>query len=292
MVKSGKSMTWVTVLLLVLLAGAAENARAQAQWGASVKIDTVLGQPGEPVGVPVRLINNSLEYAGLHIPLQVKSPYLTIDSVSKTGSILTADFDLLIQLPPGGGDTAELTVIQLDFLQHPTPVMPAIDGLIATLWVTVAEDAPIGPAMIDSLAIDTMLGPEGNQVRYWKFVNGSDPSGTTIMPGFIPGGVRVERTTGVAGDEGLLPGEYSLEQNYPNPFNPSTTIGFALPRSAEIRLTVFNLLGQMVTVAAEGRYPAGYHELTIDASAFPSGVYLYRLEYAGGSRTRKMLLLK
>ena len=281
----------VIIAALVLLVCSLESGWTQVPWAASVKIDTVFAAPGNRVGVPVRLINNPLEFCGLHIPLQVKSPYITVDSVSRIGNFLTADFDLMIRLIPDS-DTLELAVFQKDFTQVPVPYMPATDGLIGTIWVTVAPDAPLGVALIDSLCIYTLLGEPGNQFPYWKKVNGADRNSTTIMPGFIRGGVRVEQFTDVADVDGLLPQVYGLRQNHPNPFNPSTAIGFALPRASEIRLRVFNLLGREVAVAAEGRFPAGDHEVTFDASACPSGVYLYRLEYAGGSLTRKMLLVK
>lgn len=86
--------------------------------------------------------------------------------------------------------------------------------------------------------------------------------------------------------------DFQLEQNYPNPFNPSTMISVQLPTASDIRLTIFNLLGQEVFTLAQGRFEAGQHSFRFDATNLPSGVYLYRLSTGSFSRTRKMALVK
>ncbi len=96
------------------------------------------------------------------------------------------------------------------------------------------------------------------------------------------------------GDEipGKLPERLFLAQNYPNPFNPSTTIRFRLPAAGEVRLVVFNLLGEKVATLLEEYRNAGEYELQWEASGFPSGVYFYRLESRSGNEIRKMFLMK
>jgi len=96
-----------------------------------------------------------------------------------------------------------------------------------------------------------------------------------------------------------IPEVYSLSQNYPNPFNPTTTIQFALPKSADVTLEVFNLIGQRVERLVSGFKEAGTYTLQFDASHLPSGVYFYRMSAvpADGQgkpfvQTRKMLLLR
>jgi len=101
---------------------------------------------------------------------------------------------------------------------------------------------------------------------------------------------RVSLTTGVA--EAGVPEELALEQNYPNPFNPATTIEFALPAAAEVRLEVFSALGQRVAVLASGEHPAGRHTVRLDASGWGSGMYVYRLRAGDEVRTRTLILLK
>jgi uncharacterized repeat protein (TIGR01451 family) len=89
-----------------------------------------------------------------------------------------------------------------------------------------------------------------------------------------------------------LPERYALAQNYPNPFNPATRIAFDLPTAAEVRLEVYNMIGQRVAVLHEGRLPAGRHTAQWEAGDFASGVYLYRLIAGRFVQTRKMVLLK
>lgn len=92
--------------------------------------------------------------------------------------------------------------------------------------------------------------------------------------------------------EADLPRELELHQNFPNPFNPETTISFYLPESEEIRLSVFNIVGQPVAVIAEGRLSAGEHQFEWDATDKPSGMYIYQLEVGKSVMTRKMTLVK
>jgi hypothetical protein len=89
-----------------------------------------------------------------------------------------------------------------------------------------------------------------------------------------------------------LPAEFALEQNFPNPFNPSTTIRYALPEAAQVRLEVYTVAGQRVAVLASGEQRAGWHTVAFDGSSLASGVYIYRLEAGGFVQTRKLMLIK
>jgi len=93
-------------------------------------------------------------------------------------------------------------------------------------------------------------------------------------------------------DGSEIPREFTLDQNYPNPFNPVTTIQFTLPQTADINLTVFDVLGRQVAVLINGQQAAGRHTVNFQASDLPSGIYLYRLTTPGGSIAQKMILLK
>jgi hypothetical protein len=86
--------------------------------------------------------------------------------------------------------------------------------------------------------------------------------------------------------------EYSVAQNYPNPFNPTTSITFSLLESGFATLNVYNLMGQEVATLVRGNMAAGVHTVEFDASALPSGMYLYKLTAGSFSATRKMMLMK
>lgn len=86
--------------------------------------------------------------------------------------------------------------------------------------------------------------------------------------------------------------QFVLYQNYPNPFNPATTICYELPRSGPVRLTVYNMLGQEVSMLVDTQQPAGIHQVTFNASQLASGVYFYRLQSGEKILVRKMLVMK
>ena len=93
---------------------------------------------------------------------------------------------------------------------------------------------------------------------------------------------------------------FKLSQNYPNPFNPSTKIEFSLPQKAQVKLVIYNSLGEEVVTLLNKEMNAGYHSVKFDASNLTSGIYLYRIsasETSTGSAqsfvdVKKMLLLK
>jgi hypothetical protein len=88
------------------------------------------------------------------------------------------------------------------------------------------------------------------------------------------------------------PVAYGLGANYPNPFNPATTISFSMAETGQASLSVHNLTGETVATLWNGLAQRGTHEVVFDASALPSGLYLYTLTSAQGVQTRKMVLAK
>jgi hypothetical protein len=89
-----------------------------------------------------------------------------------------------------------------------------------------------------------------------------------------------------------LPGQATLRQNYHNPLNPSTTFKYELPKSTEVRLSVYDVLGREVSVLVNERRDAGVHEVRFDGSGLASGIYLYRLQTGSFTQTRKSVLLR
>lgn len=83
-------------------------------------------------------------------------------------------------------------------------------------------------------------------------------------------------TGNVTGNEELLPKEFMMHQNYPNPFNPETVIKFDLPKSAKVKIEVFNMLGQLVDVLIDAKLEAGYHNVNWNAKRISSGMYFFR----------------
>jgi hypothetical protein len=93
------------------------------------------------------------------------------------------------------------------------------------------------------------------------------------------------------------PPVYRLAQNFPNPFNPSTSITFDMPEKGLVAIRVYNVAGQLVRTLFEGEKDVGTHVVIWDGrnnvgANVVSGVYFYKMETKGFSKTRKMLLLR
>ena len=86
-----------------------------------------------------------------------------------------------------------------------------------------------------------------------------------------------------------LPNATILQSAYPNPFKPETTIKFSIKETETADFTIYNIKGQVIISAC---FDAGYYEYKWNAEDYPSGVYFYKLQTKGYSKTSKMLLLK
>ena len=89
-----------------------------------------------------------------------------------------------------------------------------------------------------------------------------------------------------------IPTEYSLSQNYPNPFNPTTKIQYSLPEASNVKLSIYNNLGQEVMQLVNETQSAGKYIIDFNAQNLQSGVYFYRLQTGKSVEAKKMLLLK
>lgn len=90
----------------------------------------------------------------------------------------------------------------------------------------------------------------------------------------------------------IVPSEFVLHQNYPNPFNPSTTISFSLPKSTQVVIKVYDVLGKEVKELANDHFAAGMHSVRFNSVNLSSGVYFYRLATNQSTKTMKMILQK
>lgn len=94
-------------------------------------------------------------------------------------------------------------------------------------------------------------------------------------------------------NNGPLPSAFHLEQNYPNPFNPATVIRYRLSAPVDVRLIVYNILGQKIRTLVDEKQEAGTHTVRFDASALAAGVYIYKLTAANGfSQVKKMTVIR
>ncbi len=135
-------------------------------------------------------------------------------------------------------------------------------------------------------------GEAGTGLSITLDVSGESAGKTRVISGSFEEAVA-EDALSLSAEEGLeQPGQFVLGANYPNPFNPTTAIRFTLAESAQIQLTVYDMLGRQVRVLLDGTVSAGENEVVFDAAGLPTGTYLYRLTTPQGSVTKKMMLLK
>ena len=85
---------------------------------------------------------------------------------------------------------------------------------------------------------------------------------------------------------------FYLQQNYPNPFNPSTTIKYSIPEDGFVKLAVYNMLGEEVAAIVNTTQKAGRYEVNFNANGLSSGVYVYRIEAANFTASKKLMLMK
>lgn len=90
----------------------------------------------------------------------------------------------------------------------------------------------------------------------------------------------------------IIPKTFVVDQNYPNPFNPVTRIRFGVPSDQMVKIEIFNLLGQQVAIISNEMRKAGYHTITIDASAMASGLYFYLVSGEKKQIIKKMMVVK
>jgi hypothetical protein len=156
----------------------------------------------------------------------------------------------------------------------------AVDGLLATAGVEVGQTA----SLLWNVQVNDSNG---------SFVTAERYSFTLQAYDTLYYAVNLKRGNATSVEvDGQLPAVYKLGQNFPNPFNPSTSIRFDLPKASQVRLTVYNMLGQRVATLADGMWQAGTHQVAFDASSLASGAYIYRLEAGAFMQSRQMLLVK
>jgi len=88
------------------------------------------------------------------------------------------------------------------------------------------------------------------------------------------------------------PNKFSLSQNYPNPFNPSTMITYQLPKTSDVEISIYNLLGQKIATLLDSRQNAGKYQVEWDASSFASGIYYYKIQAGEFQDVKKMVVIK
>ena len=121
---------------------------------------------------------------------------------------------------------------------------------------------------------------------------------TTVYTGFWnPWAVWAVPVEEEEEDFSQLPKEFALRENYPNPFNPTTVIEYALPKASQVKIQIYNILGQKVRELVDEPQEPGYKMIRWDGKddsgvEVSSGVYFYRIAAGDFMKSKKMILLK
>ncbi len=235
------------------------------------------------------------------IPQFNTAGYMEVDSLNVTSTTSISDLKMFIAL--NHQNLSELQII----LYSP-------DGDSVIVWdkngginnnvdnlITVFDDGSDNE-LVNNKYVD--FGPDIKPINSINTTfSGKNPKGIWRLKivdlyngntGFLYGwGLRFNNVTGVEENyTSTIPSDYKLEQNYPNPFNPSTTISYSLPRASNVKLTIYNLLGQEVTTLVNSFNQAGKHSVQFNAANLASGVYIYSIKADNFSATKKLVLLK
>ena len=250
----------------------------------SVWVDKVESAPGNQVAVGVQAFNER-NLSQIALALSYGTSDLTLDSVSFTGTRSASASSKTVQTQP---DFQKLYAV-IEF-GSANPLAPG-SGTVARLYFTIDPETPEGMIIIDSTTMGVSY-----KTRFWLTpLDGS----ISFVPLFASGGIDVKTQTDVEDitEPGGLPTEYRLSQNYPNPFNPSTNIELSLPRSGQVEIEVFNILGRHVRRLIDRELPAGVHRIVFDGKSddgtpLATGVYFYRISSGDFRDSKKMLLVK
>ena len=174
----------------------------------------------------------------------------------------------------------------------------SVGELGVLLW---AETIAVDSGFNFNLELDTTVVPSGFEANYLLSIDASglQPGEYHATVGFytdtpqimIPMEILVTVTSSAREDD-PLPVAYSLADPYPNPFNARMTVEFALPRSAQVKLSLVDLHGRVVAIIAEGFIQTGSHLAAIDIVDLPAGLYFLCMETQDFKAAKRVVLLK
>lgn len=170
------------------------------------------------------------------------------------------------------------------------------NGTISSL---VADSAALYAGTPSGIFVSTDRGTQWKQYNQGlpvTQVNGLCIHGTYLYAAISDHGLwkrtLSELVTAVEHASGAVPTQFTLDQNYPNPFNPTTMISFSLPVRSTVSLKIFDVMGREVATVVSEEMQAGSYSRQWNASAYPSGIYFYRLQAGASTETKRLVLLK
>ena len=215
---------------------------------------------------------------------------------------------------PSGANTVNplggLTAIRIESTDAPVPVeltsfsASVADNAVALSWITETETNNMGfeiqrKDMDEFTTIGYVEGKINSTTRQnYSYVDEGVVSGKYI---YRLKQIDLDGTANYSNSievDLTAPIDFAVSQNYPNPFNPSTTINYSLPFESNVKIIVYNLVGEVVKELVNSSQQTGYHSVTFNGVDFSSGIYFYSISASSidgqqnFNTVRKMTLLK
>lgn len=225
-------------------------------------------------------ITNTKALVALDIPLKFSEGAI-LDKVTFTDRV--KDFQIQIANIDNQNRTVVIGLISMVYseVQDLQPGTGAVAELHFKLnpGVTSVEISPT-----------VLQNPNHELTYYYNDYASGRPEVRTVRPEVQAGEVSMALPT-------ARPTSYALRQNSPNPFNPVTVVSYDLPNAGDVKISVFNIIGQHITDLVNVYQEAGSYQVSWDGkdntgASVASGVYFYRIKTDQFSDTKKMVLLK
>ena len=173
------------------------------------------------------------------------------------------------------------------------------DSALASFTTQIAYfrvDGPTGSWHRYSMSLSQFAGQRIFVAVNYYIVDGG-PSGSSSDNVWLDHFIHTGLVAASVGEQGVLPSAFTVGKNYPNPFNPTTTIDFQMQKGSNVKLAVYNLIGQKIRTLVSGYHSVGLHSAVWDGrndegDPAVSGVYFYRFDADGFVNTQRMVLLK
>lgn len=265
-------VTSILVLFLVPALMAAESDKFVTAKAAPASTEDVLIVPVD--------VTNTHDLAALDIPLSF-SEGAYLDKVTFTNRVESFE----VKIANIDNDNRNVVIGLISMVTGEKPDMAAGSGAVAELHFKL--DPGVNNVEINPVEMEF---PNHSLTYYYNDYSSGRPVVKSVQPEVEAGQVFYSNPT-------AMPTKFALHQNSPNPFNPTTKIAYDMPAAGDVKISVFNVLGQHVSDLVDGRSEAGSYEIIWDGKdeageSVASGVYFYRIKTEQFSETKKMLLLK
>lgn len=232
-------------------------------------------------------------------------PTLVATSENLDAPSISNFFIRLYEIPSGYLDEIK---IANDWSQSPLPVeltqfsASANESYIILNWKTETE--------VNNYGFNILRTEGGGLKSEWEnigFVKGHGNNNTPSFYTFLDNNVVAKRYSyklkqidndgkieysKIIEVDNFAPDQFKLYQNYPNPFNPETKINFLLPKATNVKIKIFNIIGQEIMTLLDEFFEPGIHSVTFNGGNFSGGLYIYKIEADNFIQARKMILMK